>query len=82
MEYMDSKDCASYLGVHVNTLYKYVNEGGLPVFRMPGRNKFKFRKDLVDGWMFERSQPKLTINGKEVRHEENKKYGELRVLMP
>jgi len=81
MQYMDSKECAAYLGVHINTLYKYVREG-LPAFRLPGRNKFKFRKDLVDGWMLEMSQPVLTVKGKEVRSNDNSKYGELRILHP
>ncbi len=82
MEYMNSEECAKYIGVHVNTLYKYIHEGGMPVFNMPGRNKFLFRKDLVDGWIVERSQPKLKIKGKEVEYEDGKKYGELRVLHP
>lgn len=81
MEYMNSKECAAYLGVHVNTLYKYVREG-LPAFKLPGRNQYKFRQDLVDGWMFEMSQPKLTIKGKEVAVEDNDNYGKLRVLIP
>lgn len=78
---MDSKECAEYLGVHVNTLYKYVREG-LPAFKLRGRNKFNFRKDLVDGWMLEMSQPTLTIKGKPVKAEDNQKYGELRVMYP
>ncbi len=83
MEYMNSEECAKYIGVHVNTLYKYVHEGGLPVFRLPGRSKFKFRKDLVDGWIFEMSQPKLTVKGKEVKYKENNgEYGKLRVMIP
>ena len=34
---MTTKEVAEYLGVCVNTVYRYVHEEGLPVLRFPGR---------------------------------------------
>lgn len=82
MKHMDSKECARYLGVHVNTLRRYVHEEGLPVLKFPGRNKWLFRKDLVDGWVYERSQPRIINAPADNREQENEGYGKLRVLMP
>ena len=78
---MDSKETAAYLGVHVNTLRKYVHEGGLPVLQFPGRRKWVFRKDLVDAWVYERSQPKI-INEPKSGEDKDDNYGKLRILMP
>lgn len=77
--HMDSKEAAEYIGVHVNTLRIYVHDEGLPVLKFPGRRKWVFRKDLIDGWFAERAQPQLMINNKEVKQDD---YGKLRVLMP
>jgi excisionase family DNA binding protein len=76
---MTSKEAAAYIGVSINTLRKYVHEEGLPVLKFPGRRKWVFRKDLIDGWMLERSQPQIYVNDKPVK---GKDYGKLRVLMP
>jgi len=79
---MDSKETAEYIGVHVNTLRKYVHDEGLPVLRFPGRRKWTFRKDLVDAWIYERSQPEI-INDPSVRKDDHDEgYGKLRILMP
>jgi excisionase family DNA binding protein len=78
METMTTKEAAAYIGVSVNTLRKYVHEEGLPVLRFPGRRKWVFRKDLIDDWIYRRSQP-VIINDP---RQENKDYGKLRVLYP
>lgn len=76
--HMTSKEAADYIGISLNTLRKYVHQEELPVLRFPGRRKWTFRKDLVDGWIEARSQPKnLTKENKS-----NSKYGKLRVLQP
>jgi excisionase family DNA binding protein len=72
---MTSKEAAEYIGVHVNTLRKYVHEHDLPVLRFPGRRKWIFRKDLIDDWIEHRSQP-------EIINEPDKEYGKLRILSP
>jgi len=82
MEHMDSKETAEYIGVHINTLRKYVHDEGLPVLRFPGRRKWVFRKDLVDAWIYERSQPEIINNPSARRKDDNEGRGKLRVLMP
>jgi len=82
MKHMDTKECAKYLGVHYNTIRRYVHEEGLPVLKFPGRRKWTFRKDLVDAWVYERSQPELVIEPMAKRSKENEDYGKLRVFMP
>lgn len=81
MEHMTTKECAEYLGVHYNTVRRYVHEEDLPVLKFPGRNKWVFRKDLVDAWVYERSQP-VIINAPSDKREKNESYGKLRVLIP
>lgn len=81
MQHMDTRECADYLGVHYNTVRRYVHEEGLPVLKFPGRNKWIFRKDLVDAWIFERSQPEM-INAPSDKSGHDDSYGKLRVLIP
>lgn len=85
MEIMTSKEAAAYIGVSLSTLRRYVHEEGLPVLRFPGRRKWIFRKDLIDEWVYQRSQPSIYINGvKHDQHDQDKNngYGKLRVLIP
>lgn len=77
METMTSKEAAKYIGVSINTLRKYVHEEGLPVLKFPGRRKWIFRKDLIDQWVEQRSQPVIYNY-----NEQPKEYGKLRVLLP
>lgn len=79
IQHMDSEKCAEYIGVHVNTLRKYVHEEGLPVLKFPGRRKWIFRKDLVDAWIYEKSMPEVVNPPSE---DKKKDYGKLRVLKP
>lgn len=82
MEHMTSNECADYLRVHVNTLRKYVNEEGLPVLRFPGRRAWTFRKDLVDAWVYERSQPEIVTSKNGVKYAEKPYNGKLKVMIP
>lgn len=75
---MTSQEAADYIGVHVNTLRKYVHENELPVLRFPGRRKWIFRKDLIDDWIERRSIPEVINPPKDMK--EN--YGKLRILSP
>lgn len=79
MQRMNSKEAAEYIGVHVNTLRKYVHEEDLPVLRFPGRSKWVFRKDLVDDWITKRSTPVIVNPPKK---EDREDYGRLRILSP
>ncbi|SET95521.1 DNA binding domain-containing protein, excisionase family [Salinibacillus kushneri] len=74
---MNTKECAEYIGVCVNTLRKYVHQHDLPVLKFPGRSKWVFRKDLVDEWIERKSKPQI-INGPN----QNDNYGKLRLLEP
>lgn len=83
MEMMTSKEAAAYIGVSLSTLRRYVHEEGLPVLRFPGRRKWIFRKDLIDEWIYQRSQPSIYINGvKQQKQDKDNGYGKLRVLIP
>lgn len=83
MEIMTSKEAAAYIGVSLSTLRRYVHEEGLPVLRFPGRRKWIFRKDLIDEWIYQRSQPSIYINGvKQQKQNKDNGYGKLRVLIP
>jgi excisionase family DNA binding protein len=57
-EVMDVRQCASYLGIAPDTLYKYADTGMLPAFKFG--NRWRFKRELIDGWMKEQS----TKNGK------------------
>jgi len=80
IQHMDSKQCADYIGVHVNTLRKYVHEENLPVLKFPGRRKWVFRKDLVDNWIYRKSMPEVVNDPSEGQIQ--KEYGKLRILSP
>ena len=73
---MTTKEAAEYIGVSVNTLYRYVHEEDLPVLRFPGRRKWIFRKDLIDDWIYKRSQPYIA------NKPNTDEYGKLRILKP
>lgn len=52
-EVMDITQCAAYLGISRETLYKYAAAGDIPAFKLGSRWRFKLSK--VDEWMEEKS---------------------------
>ncbi len=42
---------ASLLGVHKNTIYKYIDEGELPAFRLVQGGRWKIKKDEFEEWL-------------------------------
>lgn len=50
-EWFTVHEASSYLGVSVNTLYKYVCESKVPYKKMPGSNLLRFRKRSLDVWL-------------------------------
>lgn len=50
---MDVRQAAEYLGVTGDTLYRYASEGFVPAFKLG--NRWRFKKDLLDAWMDEKS---------------------------
>lgn len=83
MEHMTTEEVAKYLKVHPNTVKRYVKDEGLPVLRFPGkRSKLIFRKDLVDAWVYEMSQPRVYVKGREVKYDEKASTNKIRVMLP
>ncbi|HEX4156214.1 MAG TPA: helix-turn-helix domain-containing protein [Acidobacteriaceae bacterium] len=52
-EVMDIRQAAEYLGISGDTLYRYASEGFVPAFKLG--NRWRFRKNLLDSWMDEKS---------------------------
>ena len=46
---MDIRQAASYLGISADSLYNYASQGTVPAFKLG--NRWRFKKDLLDGWM-------------------------------
>lgn len=43
------RQAAHYLGISVDTLYKYVGEQRVPAFKLG--NRWRFKKSLLDSWI-------------------------------
>lgn len=73
----DTKDAAKYLGVHQDTVRRWVHKEQLPVLKLAGGRKWLFKKEYIDKWM----EKRMNI---EDQFEENfdKDYGKLRILKP
>jgi excisionase family DNA binding protein len=52
-EVMDIRQAADYLGISGDTLYRYASEGFVPAFKLG--NRWRFKKDLLDTWMDQKS---------------------------
>ena len=52
-EVMSVRQAAEYLGVSVDTLYKYVKASKVPSFKLG--NRLRFKKSILDRWMEESS---------------------------
>jgi len=50
-EWMDINEASKYLGMTVNTIYKYVSGNKIPFRKIPGSNLIRFRKKHLDAWM-------------------------------
>jgi excisionase family DNA binding protein len=48
-EVMDIQQCAAYLGISADTLYKYAASGDVPAFKLG--NRWRFKLSLVNRWM-------------------------------
>ena len=53
---MTIKEVASYLRVHNSTLYRMVNRGEIPVFKIGSSHRF--RRDEIEKWVAEESRPR------------------------
>lgn len=52
-EVLDIRQAADYLGISGDTLYRYASEGFVPAFKLG--NRWRFKKNLLDAWMDEKS---------------------------
>ena len=53
---MTTEEAAQYLGVHPNTIRKWVRLGKFPRIPLPGAGKdFRFSKELIDLWVKKRA---------------------------
>ena len=46
---MTLNEVASYLGLHVMTVYKLTREGRVPAAKIGGQ--WRFKRDILDGWL-------------------------------
>lgn len=59
-EVMNVRHAAEYLGISVDSLYKYVAARQVPGFRLG--NRWRFKKALLDEWIENLSRPPQTTN--------------------
>jgi excisionase family DNA binding protein len=52
-EVMDIGEASEYLGVSRAVLYKYINDGRIPAFKLG--NRWKFKRSVLDQWMEKQS---------------------------
>ena len=53
-EVMSVPEACSFLDVHRNTLYKLINEGEIPAFRLTRGGRWKFRRRDLEEWLEDR----------------------------
>jgi excisionase family DNA binding protein len=56
---MSVPQACEYLAVHRNTLYKLINEGEIPAFRLTKGGRWKFRRTDLDDWLTDRQARSL-----------------------
>lgn len=73
-EIMSIKEVAEYLGIHEITVYKLVNEGKLPGFKVGGQ--WRFQKDTLDKWIADEMHTKEV----ELAHSTGKKIKKILIV--
>ena len=53
-EVMTLREASQYLGISPDTLYKYLGKDKIPAFKLG--NRWRFKKDLLDRWMEQKSE--------------------------
>ena len=64
-EVMDIGEASEYLGVSRAVLYKYINDGRIPAFKLG--NRWKFKRSVLDQWMEKQSTPREKREGRKQR---------------
>jgi len=50
-ELISASDACKLLGVHPNTLYRYISAGEIPAFRMVKGSPWKIKKADLENWL-------------------------------
>ncbi|MBU8598456.1 helix-turn-helix domain-containing protein [Alkalihalobacillus clausii] len=72
---MNINEAASYLGVSVSTVRRWIKYNGLPVLKLQLGGRMLFKKDRLDAWIDEQM-------GEVNEVQEYEAYGNVRVLKP
>ena len=60
-EVMTLREASEYLGISPDTLYKYLNENRIDGVAFKLGNRWRFKKDLLDRWMEQKSEHVLDM---------------------
>ena len=60
-EVMTLREASQYLGIPPDTLYKYLNENRISGVAFKLGNRWRFKKDLLDRWMEQKSEHVLEM---------------------
>jgi excisionase family DNA binding protein len=60
-EVMTLREASEYLGISPDTLYKYLNENRISGVAFKLGNRWRFKKDLLDRWMEQKSERVLDM---------------------
>jgi excisionase family DNA binding protein len=58
---MTLREASEYLGISPDTLYKYLNENRIAGVAFKLGNRWRFKKDLLDRWMEQKSERVLDM---------------------
>ena len=58
---MTLREASEYLGISPDTLYKYLNENRISGVAFKLGNRWRFKKDLLDRWMEQKSERVLDM---------------------
>ena len=58
---MTLREASEYLGISPDTLYKYLNEDRISGVAFKLGNRWRFKKDLLDRWMEQKSERVLDM---------------------
>ena len=53
-EIMSISEAGEFLSVHRNTLYKLIQEGDIPAFRLTTGGRWKFKRSDLERWLEDR----------------------------
>ena len=67
-EVMTVREASQYLGISPDTLYKYLSEKSIPAFKLG--NRWRFKKDLLDRWMDNKSERTQTVKASRLKRVE------------